>query len=91
MALVVKNPSANAGDIRHVSLILRVGRSPGEGMATHSSVLSWEIPWTEEPGKLQSIGSLSWTQLKQLSMHTCTYLYMKRVQTSGKVTNRLIK
>ena len=28
-----------------------------EGMATHSSVLAWEIPWTEEPGGLQSLGS----------------------------------
>ena len=28
-----------------------------EGMATHSSILSWKIPWTEEPGRLQSIGS----------------------------------
>jgi len=28
-----------------------------EGMATHSSILSWEIPWTEKPGELQSIGS----------------------------------
>ena len=27
-----------------------------EGMATHSSVLAWRIPWTEEPGRLQSIG-----------------------------------
>jgi len=27
-----------------------------EGMATHSSILAWRIPWTEEPGKLQSIG-----------------------------------
>ena len=38
-------------------------RSPGQEdllekeMATHSSVLSWEIPWTEEPGRLQSTGS----------------------------------
>ena len=37
-------------------------RSPGqedlleEGMATHSSILIWRIPWTEEPGRLQSIG-----------------------------------
>ena len=29
-----------------------------EGMATHSSILAWRIPWTEEPGRLQSIGSL---------------------------------
>ena len=28
-----------------------------EGMATHSSILAWEIPWTEEPGGLQSVGS----------------------------------
>ena len=28
-----------------------------EGMATHSSILPWKIPWTEEPGRLQSIGS----------------------------------
>ena len=27
-----------------------------EGMATHSSILAWEIPWTEEPGRLQSMG-----------------------------------
>ena len=27
-----------------------------EGMATHSSILAWRIPWTEEPGELQSIG-----------------------------------
>ena len=29
----------------------------GEGMATHSSIIAWRIPWTEEPGSLQSIGS----------------------------------
>ena len=28
-----------------------------EGMATHSSILAWRIPWTEEPGGLQSMGS----------------------------------
>ena len=34
-----------------------------EEMATHSSILAWEIPWTEEPGGLQSMGSQkSWTQ-----------------------------
>ena len=30
---------------------------PEKGTVTHSSVLVWEIPWTEEPGRLQSIGS----------------------------------
>ena len=38
-----------------------------EGMATYSSILAWRIPRTEEPGRLQSMGSQSWTQLKQLS------------------------
>ena len=32
-------------------------------MSTHSSILAWKIPWTEEPGGLQSIESQSWTQL----------------------------
>ena len=40
-----------------------------EEMATHSSILAWRIPWTEEPDRLQSIGSQSQTQLKLLTMH----------------------
>ena len=35
-------------------------------MATHSSIFAWRIPWTEEPGGLQSMGSQSGTRLKQL-------------------------
>ena len=35
-----------------------------KGMATHSSILAWEIPWTEKPGWLQSMGSQSWIQLR---------------------------
>ena len=38
-------------------------------MATHSSIFAWRIPWTEEPGGLQSMGSQSWTRLKRLSTH----------------------
>ena len=34
-----------------------------KGMATHSSILAWRIPWTEEPGELLSMGSQSWTGL----------------------------
>ena len=41
-----------------------------EGMATHSSILAWRIPWTEEPGRLQSMGSQRiGHDLKQLSTH----------------------
>ena len=38
-------------------------------MATHSSILAWEIPWTEEPGRLQSMGSQK--SQTQLSKRTC--------------------
>ena len=34
-----------------------------KGMVTHSSILAWRIPWTEEPGRLQSMGSQNQTQL----------------------------
>ena len=54
---MVKNPPANAGDAGDMSSIPGLGRSPGGEMATHSSILAWESPWTEEPGGLQSMGS----------------------------------
>ena len=51
---MVKNPPANTGDIRNTDS----GQEDPleEGMATHSSILAWRIPWTEDPG-LQSTGS----------------------------------
>ena len=51
---VVKNPPANARD---VGPIPGSGRSLEEEMATHSSILAWGIPRTEEPGGLQSMVS----------------------------------
>ena len=54
--LVVKNPPANAGDIRDGSSIPESEDALEEGMAIHSSILVWRIPLTEEPGGLQSIG-----------------------------------
>ena len=66
MAQWVKNPPA----------ILEMGAQSlawedplEEGMATHSSILAWRIPWTEEPGGLQSIELQSQTRLKRLSTH----------------------
>ena len=56
VALVVKNLPANAGDKRD-SLGREIPGGEGRaGIATHSSILAWRIPWTEEPGGLQSIG-----------------------------------
>ena len=56
---VVKKLPANAGDAGDVGSTPGSGRFPGSSleMATHSSILAWEIPWTEEPGGLQSMGS----------------------------------
>ena len=54
---MVKNLLASAGDIRDVVQSLSWEDPLEEGMATHSSVLAWRIPWTEEPDGLQSIGS----------------------------------
>ena len=46
---MLKNPPDNAGDIRDPGLILGLGRSPGEDMATHFSILAWRFAWTVEP------------------------------------------
>ena len=51
------NPPASAEDTGEASSTPGSGRPLEEGMATHSSILAWRVPWTEEPGGLQSIGS----------------------------------
>ena len=70
MTPVVKNPPAKAEDSDKGS-ILESG-----SMATHSSILAWSIPRTEEPARLQSIESQkSQTLLKQLSIHAKSLRY----------------
>ena len=54
---VVKNLPANAGDARETGSILDFEDPLEKEMATHSSILAWKVPWTEEPGGLQSMGS----------------------------------
>ena len=54
---MVKNLLANAGDIRDVGLIPGSGRSSGTGNGNPFQYSPWKIPWTEEPGGLQSRGS----------------------------------
>ena len=54
---MVKNLPANAGAAGDMGSIPGSGRSPGEEMATHSSILAWRVPGTEEPGRLQSMRS----------------------------------
>ena len=57
VAQMVKNPTANAGAIREAALILGWQDPLEEGTAAYSRILAWRIPWTEESGRLQSIGS----------------------------------
>ena len=57
MALVVKNLPVHAGDARDVGSVPGPGRSPDGGHGNPLSILAWRIPWTEEPGGLQSMGS----------------------------------
>jgi len=52
VALVVRNPPANAGDVETRVQSLGWEDPLEEGMATHSSILAWRIPWTEEPDGL---------------------------------------
>ena len=66
---VVKNPPANAGDMRDVGSIPGSGRSSGEGHDNPLQYSCLKIIWTEEPGRLQFMGSQSWNH-KWLSMHT---------------------
>ena len=65
----MKNPPDNAGYVRDVGSIPGAGSSPGGGMAPHSGILTWSLPWTEEPGGLWSMGSgrvrHNWSNLAQ--------------------------
>ena len=76
---VLKNPLANAGNARDVGLIPD-GEDPLEKeMATYSSILAWESPWTDEPGRLlsmglQRVGHNSVTERAHTHTHTHNFL-----------------
>ena len=52
----------------------------GKEMATHSSILVWTIPWTEEPGRLQSWGLKESDMTEQLTLSIGYYLAKKRMK-----------
>ena len=66
----VKASACNAGNL---GLIPGSGRSPGEGMATHSSILAWRIPWMEEPGGLHTVHGVAKSRTR-LSNFTFTLI-----------------
>ena len=74
---VDKEFACNSGDAEDVSLIPGSGKSPGEGHATHSSILAWKIPWTEEPSGLQSKCIFIHYIILSLNMHVyLIYMYI---------------
>ena len=74
----VRNPPAHVGDL---GLIPGLGKFPGEEMATHTSILAWENPWTEEPVGLQFMGSQRvghcWATTQQYVLAKFTSLFHK--------------
>ena len=76
VALVVKNLPASAGDIRDVESIPGLGSSSEEDMATNFSTLAWRIPWTEEPGRLQPIGSQRAGHNRGNLAHTTEFMHI---------------
>ena len=86
VVLVVKNPPANAGDARDIGLIHGWEDPLEKEMATHSSILAWRIPWTEEPGGLQSMGSTrdwqDWSELAH-SILTVVLLFLSSFLDKG--------
>ena len=76
---MIKKPPANAGEVRDVDLIPEWGRPPGRGHGNPLSILAWRIPWTEEPGRLQLIGSHrvrhDWSDLANTKATVCHSKY----------------
>ena len=66
-------------------LICYLGSSSEKTMAPHSSTLAWKIPWTEEPGELQSMGLLSWTRLSDFTFTFHFHALEKEMETHSSV------
>ena len=78
---VGKEPACNAGDARDTGSIPGLGRSPGGGTATHSSILAWRIPWTEEPNRLWSTGRKE-SDTTEVTQHSTAQNTYSKVYTS---------
>ena len=81
-----KESACIAGATGDTGSIPGSGRSPGEGMATHSSILAWRILWTKEPGGLQSMGSQrvrhDWSDLARKLISAQT-LFLNTITVTG--------
>ena len=81
---MVKNLPTSAGDTGN-SFVPRVEDPLQSEMATHSSILAWKIPWTEEPGGLQCTGSERWDTTERVHMSVCSY----KMLVSMEILNRI--
>ena len=81
---MVKDPPANTEDVRYVPISLGWEDPLEKEMATHSSILAWEIPWTEEPGGLQSKG-LQRVRHDLVTEHACKKSEIKITMTFASV------
>ena len=76
---MIKNFPANSGDSQRLKRIRPLGWEDRleEEMAAHSSILAWRIPWTEEPGGLQSTGSQKGRHAEHMRVcvHVRTYTH----------------
>ena len=77
MALLIKNPPTNAGDVRDAGSILGREDPLEKEVAAHSRILAWRIPWTEEPGGLQPMGS------QESDTTECTHTRLSPLSLSG--------
>ena len=68
---MVKNLPVSGGDAGDMGLTPGSGRSPGGGNGTHSNILAWKSPWTEEPGRLQFIG---WHRVGHLARFSSSHV-----------------
>ena len=84
---MVKNPSANVGDVRDAEMIPGLGRSPGGGHGSPLQCSCLENPWSEHAGRLESMGvllqgifsTLDWTQRDiQVYGEEQLYLYLSK-------------
>ena len=76
--IVVKNSPANAGDIEMWVQSLGQEDPLEEEMATYSSTLAWKIPWMQEPGGLQSMGSRRVGHDWVISLSLFTFMHRRR-------------
>ena len=83
--IVMFFPETNQAQIKE-KIYLHIARVKGEkAMATHSSTLAWKFPWTEEPGGLQSVGSLSRTRLSDFTFTFHFHALEKEMATHSSV------